>query len=248
MLLSSLTLIDVLYVPKLCVSLLSINQFTKYNNCKLFFSFSLCISGPVNWKENWFGVWTRRYVLFGWHSKPYCLGCRSAWSRFTLALSLGSSFGAKAVVLIASFISSLGGESCELCKHPRATYPSWVTSRNRSLFELVHFVVWGPIHVPFIKDFRYFLLFVDDFSRITWLYLLKKRLEVSSVIEPFFNEIKNMFSTFISVLWTDNVLEYVKNDVSIFCSKNEIIHQTSYSHTSQQNGIVECKQPYSRCG
>ena len=54
----------------------------------------------------------------------------------------------------------------------------------------------------------------------------------------------------IRVLRTDNVLEYVKKDVSIFYSKNEIIHQSSYSHTShqsscshtsQQNGVAERK-------
>ena len=86
--------------------------------------------------------------------------------------------------------------------------------------------------MPSIKSFRYFLLFVDDFSRMTWLYLLKERSEVFSVIELFFNEIKNHFSTSIRVLCTDNALEYVKKDVSIFCSKNENIHQTSCSHTS----------------
>jgi len=64
---------------------------------------------------------------------------------------------------------------------------------------------------------------------------------VSSVIEFFFNEIKNQYSTSIRVLHTDNVLEYVKKDVSSFCSKNEIIHQTSCSHTSQQNGVAERK-------
>jgi len=58
------------------------------------------------------------------------------------------------------------------------------------------------------------------------LYLLKERSEESSVIELFFNEIKNQFSTSIHVHRTDNVLEYVKKDASIFCSKNEIIHQT----------------------
>ena len=39
-------------------------------------------------------------------------------------------------------------------------------------------------------------------------------------------------------------MEYVKNDVSTFCSKNIIIHQTYYSHTSQQNGVVECKHKH----
>jgi len=86
--------------------------------------------------------------------------------------------------------------------------------------------------MPFIKGFIYFLLFVDDFSHMMWLYLLKERSEVSSVIESFFNEIKNQLSTSIRVLHTDNALEYVKKDVSSFSFKNDIIHQTSYSHTS----------------
>jgi len=45
------------------------------------------------------------------------------------------------------------------------------------------------------------------------------------------------------MLRTDNALEYVKN-VSIFCFKNGIIHQTSCSHTSQQNGVAERKHRY----
>jgi len=40
---------------------------------------------------------------------------------------------------------------------------------------------------------------------------------------------------------SDNALEYVKKDVSSFCFKNKIIHQTSYSHTSQQNGVAKRK-------
>jgi len=38
---------------------------------------------------------------------------------------------------------------------------------------------------------------------------------------------------------TDNTLEYVKNNVSVFCSKYGIIHQTSCSRTSQQNRVTE---------
>jgi len=73
------------------------------------------------------------------------------------------------------------------------------------------------------------------------LYLLKERSEVSSVIKFFFNEIKNQFSTSVRVLRTGNALEYVKKYVYIFCSKNRIIHQTSCSHTSQQNGVAKRK-------
>ena len=82
---------------------------------------------------------------------------------------------------------------------------------------------------------------------MTWLYLLKERSEVSDVIELFHNEINTQFLTSIRVFRTNNVLKYMKNGVSLFCSKNEIIHQTSCSHMSQQNGIVERKYTHPRC-
>jgi len=70
----SLTLTDVLYVPKFSVSLLSISQFTKHNNYKItFFFFSLCVSGPVNWEEDWLGTWEKRHVLFERLSDPTVL-------------------------------------------------------------------------------------------------------------------------------------------------------------------------------
>ena len=39
----SLTLTDILYVPRFLVSLLSISQFTKHNNCKITFFLSHCV-------------------------------------------------------------------------------------------------------------------------------------------------------------------------------------------------------------
>jgi len=98
------------------------------------------------------------------------------------------------VIHIESSVSSLGCESYELGKHHRATFQNRVNNRTSFAFELVYSDVWEPSCVPSIKDFRYFLLFIDDFSRMTWLYLLKERLEISIVIELFFNEIKNNFS------------------------------------------------------
>jgi len=68
----------------------------------------------------------------------------------------------------------------------------------------------GVLVVPSSKGFRYFLIFVDDFSRLTWLYLLKEGSKVFSVIELFHNEIKTQFSTSIRVLRTDNALKYIK--------------------------------------
>ena len=45
-------------------------------------------------------------------------------------------------------------------------------------FELVHFDVWGPCPVLSLTRFKYFVTFVDDFSRVTWFYLMKSRSEL----------------------------------------------------------------------
>jgi len=61
---------------------------------------------------------------------------------------------------------------------------------------------------------------------MTWLYLLKERSEVSSVMNFSLMKEKNQFSISIRVLRTDNALKYVKKYLSIFCSKNRIINYT----------------------
>jgi len=81
----------------------------------------------------------------------------------------------RSVIPVESSISYLGYVSCKLDKYHRATFQSRVNNRNSSAFELVYSDVWDPNRVPSIKSFTYFLLFIDDFSRMTWLYLLKER-------------------------------------------------------------------------
>jgi len=82
------------------------------------------------------------------------------------------------VIFVESSFSTLGCAFYEMGKHHRVFFLSRVNNHNSSAFELVHSDVWGPSPVLLSKDFRYFLIFVDNFSRMTWLYLLKERSEV----------------------------------------------------------------------
>lgn len=45
----------------------------------------------------------------------------------------------------------------------------------------------------------------------------------------------------IHIFCTDNVIEYMKTDVSMFCARNRIIHHIYYSHTAPQSGVAERK-------
>ncbi|KAL0375663.1 UNVERIFIED_CONTAM: Retrovirus-related Pol polyprotein from transposon RE2 [Sesamum calycinum] len=111
-------------------------------------------------------------------------------------------------------------ESCELGKHHHASFPPRVEKRSSSPFTLVHSDIWGPCRFESLRGFRYFITFVDDYSRMTWVYLLKDRSQVPTIITSFYNEIFTQFSVHIRILRTDNALEFVQKSVSDFSPGN----------------------------
>jgi hypothetical protein len=83
--------------------------------------------------------------------------------------------------------------------------------------------------------------FVDDFSCMTWLFLMKNRSELFSIFQIFRDMIKTQFSQKIRILHSDNAKEYTSSSFASYLSAKCIIHQTSCVHTPQQNGVAEHK-------
>ena len=46
--------------------------------------------------------------------------------------------------------------------------------------------MWGPYLVSTASGHRFFVIFVDDCTHMTWLYLLKHKDEVLSVFKSFY--------------------------------------------------------------
>ena len=114
-------------------------------------------------------------------------------------------------------------------------------SQVSSPFLLVHSDVWGSCSVISKLGLRYFITFVDDFSRMTWLYLMKDRSEVFSILQSFCVEVKTQFSSMVHILRSDNAREYFSSSFTTFMSSNDIIHSSSCAHTPQQNRFAERK-------
>jgi len=89
--------------------------------------------------------------------------------------------------------------------------------------------------------FGIFLVFVDDYSIMSWVYLWIT--QVSNVIKKFINEIKTQFPTTIRVLRTIMLLSILK-EVSRFCESHGILYQTTRSHTSKENETAKRKLKY----
>jgi len=106
--------------------------------------------------------------------------------------------------------SSLDFDFCENCvygKQNRVSFPSG-GKRTKHILELVHSDVFGPMEVPSLGKSVYYVSFIDDFSRNTWIYFLKKKSEVFDRFKEFKALVENQTEKKIKVLRTDNGGEF----------------------------------------
>jgi len=110
-----------------------------------------------------------------------------------------------------------------------------------NLFSLVHTNVWGPANISSISGAKWFLIFIDDCTKVTWIFLLKQKFEVSSICINFVSMIKNQFGVTIKKITSDNAKDYFNLTLNSFCQKEGIIHKSSSVRTPQENGAAERK-------
>ena len=58
-------------------------------------------------------------------------------------------------------------------------------------------------------EFRYFVTFIDDFSRCTWLFSMKTQAKLFSTFQKFHVKVQTQFNTSIRILRSDNAKEYI---------------------------------------
>ena len=130
--------------------------------------------------------------------------------------------------------------SCKLGKSKTLPFPSR-KSHTTKAFELVHTDVWGISPVVSHQHYKYFVTFIDDFSRYTWVYFLRYKSEVFKAFQTFHALIETQFSAKIRILQSDSGGEYTSNEFQSFLQNHGIISQRSCPSTPQQNGVAERK-------
>ncbi|GKB17686.1 gag-pol polyprotein [Tanacetum coccineum] len=129
---------------------------------------------------------------------------------------------------------------CKLAKFSAQQFSNSISS-STALFDLVHYDVWGPAPVSTKGGSRYYVSFIDDFTRYTWVYLMKPRSNFLTVFKEFRALVKTQHSTVIKCFCCDLGGEYTSNDFVSLLKSNGTIYQTSYKDTPQQNGVAERK-------
>ena len=94
--------------------------------------------------------------------------------------------------------------------------------RANKILELVHSDVFGPVSVPSLGKSVYYVSFIDDFSRNTWIYFLRRKSKVFDKFKEFKALVENQTEKKIKVLRTDNGGEFCKKEFEEFCKKCSI--------------------------
>ena len=133
---------------------------------------------------------------------------------------------------------------CSACKLGKMHQDQFPLSQTKTFepFELVYSDVWGPSHVQSIEGYRYYLHFIDDFTRFTWIFPLKLKSECLKVFTQFNAFVERQFNLKIKCLQTDWGGEF-RSLLPILSSLGiHFRHPCPFIH--QQNGKAERKHQH----
>ena len=142
--------------------------------------------------------------------------------------------------MIACNIKNYGKcETCVKAKMIKKPFPS--VERSSNLLDLIHSDLCELNGVLTRGGKMYFLTFIDDFSRYTYVFLLKHKDETFDAFKLYKLEVENQLNKKIKVLRSDRGGEYFSNEFNTFCEENGIIHECTAPYTPQHNGVAERK-------
>ena len=129
---------------------------------------------------------------------------------------------------------------CALGNNLKAIFPR-KESRSKGILDLIHSEVSGLMSVASVQGVSYYVTFIDEFSKKTWIFFMKTKDEVSSRFQEFRAQVENQTRKKSKVLRSDNGGEYTSNDFKDFCKEARIKRELIVSYNPQQNGVAKRK-------
>ena len=130
---------------------------------------------------------------------------------------------------------------CQLGKQTKAKHPGTQTSATFKPLELLHLDLMGPTRTKSLGGKRYIMVMVDDFTRYTWVILLRSKSDAPKHIEALCTRLQNEKSLKIDRIRSDHGKEFENSYMESFYTRSGIYQEFSAPITPKQNGVVERK-------
>ncbi|KAL4025857.1 hypothetical protein IC575_014263 [Cucumis melo] len=132
-------------------------------------------------------------------------------------------------------------DACQMGKQTKSSFKSKnVISTSRPL-QLLYMDLFGPSRITSYGGNYYAFVIVDDFSRFTWVLMIKRKDDALKSFITFAKRVQNQKGFFISKIRSDHGGEFDNVVFKAFCEENGFSHDFSSPRTPQQNGVAERK-------
>ena len=131
---------------------------------------------------------------------------------------------------------------CKPCvegKLHRSKFPTDGGKRSKEVLGLVHSDVCGKISTKSLSGCEYFVTFIDDKSRYTWVYVLKSKDQVFGCFKDWKAMVENDTGKKLKAIRSDNGGEYTSKEFQGYLKMAGIRHELTIPKTPEQNGVAE---------
>lgn len=245
----NLPLHDVLVVPTMQKSLLSVSKLCDDLSCGVYFdSNAVYVIDPKNQRVVTTGPRSKGlYMLKSTQVEAHFSNRQVAAPAAVWHHRLGHS-NSRILQLLnnnkdVSFNKKTTASICEPCQMGKSSSLPFFSSQSfvSSPLERIHCDLWGPSPVISNQGFRFYAIFIDEYTRFSWLYPLKQKSEFYSVFVAFKKLVENQHSLKIKQFQSDGGGEFVNLQMKKLLVDSGIEHRISCPYSPQQNGMAERK-------
>lgn len=111
--------------------------------------------------------------------------------------------------------------------------------RGKQILEIIHTDLNGPHSIIGLNGEKYFLTFIDDYSKVVKVFVIKSKNEVFNCFMDYVNTTENMTGKKIKILRCDNGTEYLNKDVYRFAREKGIFIEPCPPYVHELNGTAE---------
>lgn len=130
---------------------------------------------------------------------------------------------------------------CETCLENKMTNLKFNNNRSRAkeILEIIHTDVHGPITQTGYKGQKYFVSFIDDYSKIATVFCIKNKSEVFNCFVEYINLMHNQTGMRVKEIRCDNGREYLNKEFYGLAKREGIYIRPSPPYTHELNGVAE---------
>jgi hypothetical protein len=104
-------------------------------------------------------------------------------------------------------------EHCVYGKHKRVRFLRVGKEKKSERLDIVHTYVWGPTQVSSLGGSHYYVTFIDDATRKTWVYCIRQKYDVFDTFKKWKSLVENETGKRLKCLRSENGGEYCKQGV-----------------------------------